>query len=590
MIFRLIFDNPSIGRLTRLATICCAVWCLTLTPAVAQTDVSSLLSRADNLRLSDPDQAQQLLNSVEQDQLSAQQQLLFRYLTVYLSTFDGDIQATLEGYKRLLGEVPDSGLRIRVLTSMLGLASYTKNWRQSFELAGQLDDLLERIDAPSIQPDAYKGLLVFYSSVEQPDIALIYASQILQHAYASGDDRCFALSMQNEISLARGTVTEDAFYDALEVCKAAKQPYYIGFNIVHLFDFYMQQGELVKAQTVAEDAMRKINAVDYIFLKSGFLAALAELKVATGQPDEAIALAREVIKMDQEEQYPNPLISAYRLLASQLAEAGDYQQAYTHQTALTRLEASLHDQRVEKSLALQQARFDLKNKESQIELLDKRNQLLSTEARLVREQVQSMVMVLILALLAVVALLFWSYRTRKLQAQLKHLAAMDTLTGIYNRHFFTERAKQTLQQASEAGLPVALILFDLDHFKRINDSYGHQTGDWVLQQVIQTVREQCRAYKHELGRIGGEEFGILLKSCDSADAVDIAEACRKAIQHIDTLTSGQHFTITASFGVSDTLRVGFQLDNLFSAADLALFQSKKYGRNQVHTYESDTPP
>lgn len=562
--------------------LCCLLWSASL---FVYADNQALLAKTEALRLSDPSTAMGLLSEVDQNSLNQAERLRYRYLEAYLSTFNGDLDHTLAMYSALLEDVPESALRIRVLTSMLGVASYKKNWRQSFELAGSLDDLLEQVRAPELQPEAYKGLLVFYNNVEQQDIALVYASRILNHTLATKESKCFALTMRNEINLKRQAVNENAFYDAISLCESAKQPYYVTFNNVHLFEFYLEQQELDKAQIIAQDALRKVNSVDFIYLRSSFIAAYARLKAAMGDTEEARKLALDVLQLDKAEQFQESLIDAYQLLSTLEADAGNFAQAYAYLTTLNRLEASFHSEQVAKSLALQQARFDLKNKESQIELLDKKNQLLSTESELVQEQVQSMIMALGLAVFAVIALLFWSYRTRRLQNRLRHLATTDALTGVYNRGHFAERSQQLISKASDNSQPISLIFFDLDHFKRINDTHGHQIGDWVLCEVVKTIEQCCIANKHLVGRIGGEEFGILMDNTDQSTALAFAERCREAINTIDTHFSGFNFNISASFGVSDTRQVGYNLDNLFSASDLALYQSKKYGRNQVCGYD-----
>ena len=117
--------------------LCCLLWSASL---FVYADNQALLAKTEALRLSDPSTAMGLLSEVDQNSLNQAERLRYRYLEAYLSTFNGDLDHTLAMYSALLEDVPESALRIRVLTSMLGVASYKKNWRQSFELAGSLDD------------------------------------------------------------------------------------------------------------------------------------------------------------------------------------------------------------------------------------------------------------------------------------------------------------------------------------------------------------------------------------------------------------------------------------------------------------------
>src|SRR3546814_17112521 len=105
------------------------------------------------------------------------------------------------------------------------------------------------------------------------------------------------------------------------------------------------------------------------------------------------------------------------------------------------------------------------------------------------------------------------------------MAETDALTGLCNRHHFTQQSLQPLGQAARAGEDVALVMFDLDHFKSINDRFGHDTGDWALKKVAEHSRTVCRRVD-PLGRRGGEDFAYLLSGCDLRGATRGAEDCR----------------------------------------------------------------
>ena len=166
------------------------------------------------------------------------------------------------------------------------------------------------------------------------------------------------------------------------------------------------------------------------------------------------------------------------------------------------------------------------------------------------------------------------------------MAQTDALTGVNNRHHFTQQAERALAQSAQAGEPCALIMFDLDHFKAINDGYGHGTGDWVLQQVALACQGHCRQIDC-LGRIGGEEFAILLQGSDLHAATQLAEDCRGRLAQIDTTGSGYLFAVTASFGVSATHLCGYDLTKLMSHADHVLYSAKRGGRNRVNAFTDE---
>jgi diguanylate cyclase (GGDEF)-like protein len=167
------------------------------------------------------------------------------------------------------------------------------------------------------------------------------------------------------------------------------------------------------------------------------------------------------------------------------------------------------------------------------------------------------------------------------------LAQTDTLTGLGNRHFFTQKSERALIDAARAGQPASLVMFDLDHFKAINDTYGHGAGDWVLKQVGKTCSSHCRKVDY-LGRIGGEEFAVLLHGLDLSAAARLAEDCRSQLAQIDTRECGYSFVVTASFGVSSTAQSGYDLSRLLSHADQMLYRAKNEGRNRVCAYTAET--
>lgn len=165
--------------------------------------------------------------------------------------------------------------------------------------------------------------------------------------------------------------------------------------------------------------------------------------------------------------------------------------------------------------------------------------------------------------------------------QAEHIAREDELTGISNRRAFYEEGEKLKKCRRQKEGLLAMILIDVDHFKKINDTYGHANGDLVLKKVAEVLRETIRC-GDICARIGGEEFGVLLRVTKAEDAVKLArKLCwqiEKATVMLNGDASGKKISATASFGVSAG---NFSLDTLFNAADTALYQAKAQGRNQV---------
>jgi diguanylate cyclase (GGDEF)-like protein len=172
-------------------------------------------------------------------------------------------------------------------------------------------------------------------------------------------------------------------------------------------------------------------------------------------------------------------------------------------------------------------------------------------------------------------------QARQLLIQLEELAARDSLTGIYNRRSFDQLAAQNIYTLRETGGMMAVIMLDLDFFKRVNDTYSHTAGDLALKKVTETCHSLLRQ-GDILSRYGGEEFVIFLPDTDEPAAAAIAERLREGIARQAITFEERTFSLTASFGVASTICNGLiSLDELVHQADQAVYQAKQQGRNRV---------
>lgn len=166
----------------------------------------------------------------------------------------------------------------------------------------------------------------------------------------------------------------------------------------------------------------------------------------------------------------------------------------------------------------------------------------------------------------------------QVQGTLRHLATHDHLTGLWNRAMVRERLTAEISRARRAGTPLAVVLADLDHFKQLNDTYGHVAGDDILRHAARGMRSALRAYD-SIGRYGGEEFLMVLPDCDTDVAVTVAERARVAVA-TGVRVAGAEVPLRVSLGVAATRTPG-DPDHLIAAADEALYRAKAAGRNRV---------
>lgn len=184
---------------------------------------------------------------------------------------------------------------------------------------------------------------------------------------------------------------------------------------------------------------------------------------------------------------------------------------------------------------------------------------------------------------------------RESEEALRLLAITDSLTGLYNRRHFNKLAEDEIGRALRYSRPLSVMMFDIDFFKHVNDSFGHVIGDMVLKMVAKTTKRMVRTTDIP-ARYGGEEFIVLLPETPVAEAASVAEKLRKRIEDTTVQAEKCPITITLSFGVSDYLGKTNSkpdesvLSEFVANADRALYASKKAGRNRVTVYESEEEP
>ncbi|HWR40712.1 MAG TPA: diguanylate cyclase [Patescibacteria group bacterium] len=172
--------------------------------------------------------------------------------------------------------------------------------------------------------------------------------------------------------------------------------------------------------------------------------------------------------------------------------------------------------------------------------------------------------------------------TEKQRRLLESAAMTDYLTGVLNRRAFTERLQTEVQRARRQKISLSLIMTDIDFFKRVNDTYGHLSGDEVLKAFAKCLLDAVRVYDFA-GRFGGEEFVICLPGANSEQALMVAERLRGAVEKFSIPLTGDqgHVSITASFGVALLDNERDTAEELLERADTAMYRAKQTGRNRV---------
>jgi diguanylate cyclase (GGDEF)-like protein len=168
---------------------------------------------------------------------------------------------------------------------------------------------------------------------------------------------------------------------------------------------------------------------------------------------------------------------------------------------------------------------------------------------------------------------------RGLLPGLQQFAETDGLTLLMNRTAFMDVAVQLLAQAESEAMPYVMVIIDIDHFKTVNDTFGHMAGDHVLTEVSGQLR-QCLRSEDLVGRLGGEELALLLE-CSSTQAEQLLERIRSQVENCRPSHQGKEISVSISIGAASTEYLGYNVDYLYSAADRALYRAKRDGRNRV---------
>jgi diguanylate cyclase (GGDEF)-like protein len=208
----------------------------------------------------------------------------------------------------------------------------------------------------------------------------------------------------------------------------------------------------------------------------------------------------------------------------------------------------------------------------------------TVEGSVAPSTIQLMVFMCVIALDILGSLGFVLMEKERSDLELRSLAMTDFLTKVLNRRAFEERAEQQLALAQRTGLPLALLMIDVDHFKQINDEHGHAAGDSVLIDIARVIGGSIRK-QDTLGRHGGEEFGVLLPATDQAGALVVAEKLRCAVEAMCCRVRTKSISVTISIGAAVSRATSPKgppdLNRLFEEADRALYQAKHRGRNRT---------
>ncbi|PKG83190.1 GGDEF domain-containing protein [Colwellia sp. 75C3] len=548
-------------------------------------EINDKLQLADKNRRSNPTEFKKLIFELKEHQLTDKQQQYLDALFAFHFIYSGEYDKAEPKLKTLLKKNTSNLIKFRVNYSLIVVAAATKNWAEGLEYITTNIKLLPTINNTEHYQNGLLTIIVFYSQLGQYQLALSYIDKLSQQKLPPKNNCALKqLSLEAKFNLNQLKLDDNDFEDAVAECINAD--FLIPAHIVrtHKAKLYLQNDAPQKSLDFLLKYLEPTNSTQYPMLiaEVNNIIAKAYLKIDDVKSAKNHAIAALAINSNVSNILQG--VETYSLLYQVAKKQQDLPLALKYFEKYSEIEKAHLEGEKAKHLAFQLAEHNAFEQESQIQLLNEKNHSLATEQTLEKTKVANRQLIILLLSFIILILAFVGMRFWRTHKRVKELAEYDPLTGIYNRGHFTHVTNSALKYCKNAEQELSVIMFDLDHFKKVNDSFGHACGDWALKETIKVCQNIGR--KNDIfARLGGEEFCLVLPSCNIAAAMLRAEACRAAIEEIITEESGYDFSITASFGVTDARCSGFDLDKLLADADFAAYASKKTGRNKVTMFE-----
>lgn len=550
---------------------------------VDPAETTSFLQRTESLRTSDHAQFVRMLEQLhtEAPSLSPIQQWHLRYLDAWQTAYQGDYKTADALLKDVIEHAGDETLAAKASALLMSDMGINRRYEEAFTVASGLIADLPRIKDRLARFVVLANLSQLLSLAGQNDLALKYA-RMMEDALPPGETLCNPLSKQvialyNSKKLAS---TSAELHRAIDTCQAARQTVFANAMWLVLVSLYVDENKPHEAVALLHQIAPGIDAGQYY---SHMLASRVELAQAyweLADYDQARKEALAALKISDPGEISGSLRDAYEVLYRVEKKRGNAATALAYYEHYVAQDKGYLDDVSARALAYQVVQQHVLAKKLEAEALSKQNNILRLQQALDAKAMETTRLYNLLLMLLLGSIALWLYRLKRSQLRFKALSSLDGLTGILNHQHFVGEAGRALRQMERKPAPACLVALDLDHFKQVNDAYGHAIGDEVLRHAVTVCRQQLRPVDL-FGRLGGEEFGILLPDCPLDQGVDIAHRIRRALAESPMTKGAAVVEISASVGLACTDTCGYELQRLYAEADAALYRAKRAGRNRV---------
>jgi diguanylate cyclase (GGDEF)-like protein len=379
----------------------------------------------------------------------------------------------------------------------------------------------------------------------------------------------------------------------VDACAKSGEVNFANMMRIYAAKAYIAQNKLDEAITLLQQHYSEVKVSHNPLFIASYDAVLADAYRKKGLSALAEQFATNVTNSASKADFSftEPLVIAYGVLYELAKERDDFKAGLDFHEQFAAADKAYLTDLSARHLAYQTVNHQNIANKLQVDALNKQNHVLQLEQQLSTKEVETSRLYIVLLTMTLLFIGLWAYRTKKSQLHFQTLSRLDGLTGICNRPFFISQAERALEASRRSGEHLCIILCDLDHFKSINDRYGHATGDFVLKRTVAACKVHLER-NDVFGRFGGEEFAVLLPACVLDVARRRAELLRVAIAGITAYHGTTRANVSASFGIATTAASGHELGQLLAHADTALYEAKRQGRNRVvaHGDPSDVAP
>lgn len=547
------------------------------------------LQEADAIRSSDPDRFSRFLEQLElRSDLDVAQREYLSYLHAYQAAYEGRFEESVKLALPLAERATDLSIRVRagslIVNGYAVLRKFADGLRQ-LEKTLTIRPLTDDLEANA---HALHVAALLHNQLGQYRVGERYADMILRRSDIPARTRCFTSELKYEAMLNLRTlpVQDNALKTAIADCSGLGERVVANFLRGILARKMALAGQREDAIELLQGSLPEIEATRFPNLIGQTNSLLGELLLAEGRVKEARNHAAQALEHSGNIARSLSLVAAYRVLYEVAERQGNSAEALRYYKQYAQADVGYLNEVNAREMAYQTVRQELAAQSQKITLLNRQNDVLKLQQQVDRQSATNMRMLTGLLLALAAAIAYWALRVKRMENVLRRQTQTDSLTGVASRQHFMREAETLLRRHKAEGTQVALVMFDLDNFKTINDRYGHAVGDWVLKRAAEACSASCRR-GDLIGRLGGEEFAMLLCDVPAGGASRAADACRAAIRRIDSSETGHIFQPGASFGISLASRSGYDLTALLSHADKALYRAKHDGRNCVRMYGED---